>query len=287
MAVVGRVALFIISCAVLVAVAAPFGTKLPGHWPEVVIGTIAALAALALTALFVRWEKLRMDDIGAAPDARSPVRLAIGFAAGLILVAVWALMEVAAGQMRWVRDPGLELGAGAIVLMGYLALSCREELAFHGYPLRRLQSRFGIWPAQLMVAAAFAIEHRLGGWPGPTPFSEPLSDRSSSAWPRSRPTAWRCRSVCTQRGTSVNGRLGSEDQPESGNRASRNGTISSESRSMSPFSERQRLRLPYGTADPSALLSFPEWRRSRSTREPPPRSASRPRCSTAFSCACT
>ena len=147
-----RVVLFIISCAVLVAVAAPFGTKLPGHWPEVVIGTVAALGALVLTALFVRWEKLRIEDVGAAPDARSPLRLAIGFAGGLFLVAVWALISVAAGQMRWVRTPGVELGSGAIALMGYLALSCREELAFHGYPLRRLQSRFGIWPAQLMVA---------------------------------------------------------------------------------------------------------------------------------------
>src|SRR5438552_358947 len=120
MAVVGRVALFIISCAVLVAVAAPFGTKLPGHWPEVLIGTIAALGALALTALFVRWEKLRMDDVGAAPDARSPVRFAIGFGGGLFLVAVWALISVATGQIRWVRTPGVELSSGAIALIGYV-----------------------------------------------------------------------------------------------------------------------------------------------------------------------
>jgi membrane protease YdiL (CAAX protease family) len=164
MAVVGRVALFLVACAVMVAVAAPFGTKLPGQWPEVVIGTIAALGALLLTALFIRWEKLRMEDVGAAPDARSALRIAIGFAGGLFLVAVWALIEVAVGQMRWVRATGVDVSSGAIALMGYLALSCREELAFHGYPLRRLQSRFGVWPAQLMVAAAFAIEHRVGGW---------------------------------------------------------------------------------------------------------------------------
>jgi len=159
-----RVALFIFSCAILVAVAAPFGTKLPGKWPEVVIGTIAALGGLALTALFVRWEKIRMDDVGAAPDARSPVRFVIGFAGGLFLVAVWALISAAAGKMRWAWTPGVELSSGAIALIGYVALSCREELAFRGYPLRRLQSRFGIWPAQVMVAVAFALEHRIGGW---------------------------------------------------------------------------------------------------------------------------
>jgi len=164
MALLARVALFIISCAILVAVAAPLGTKLPGHWPEVVIGTTAALGALALTALFVRWEKLRMDDVGAAPDARTPLRFAIGFAGGSLLVAAWALISVAAGQLRWIRAPGMGLGSGVITLIGYVALSCREELAFHGYPLRRLQARFGVWPAQLTVAVAFAIEHRVAGW---------------------------------------------------------------------------------------------------------------------------
>ena len=165
MALVLRVALFIISCAVIVAVAAPFATKLPGQWPEVVIGTIAGLGALALTVVFTRWEKLRMDDVGAAPDGRTPARLAIGFAGGLLLVAVWALVSVTAGQMRFVWAPSANLTSVAIALLGYVALSCREELAFRGYPLRRLQSRFGIWPAQLMVAAAFALEHRVGGWP--------------------------------------------------------------------------------------------------------------------------
>jgi membrane protease YdiL (CAAX protease family) len=49
-------------------------------------------------------------------------------------------------------------------LLGYLALSCREELAFHGYPLRRLDSLFGLYPAQLLIALLFAAEHVLGGY---------------------------------------------------------------------------------------------------------------------------
>jgi len=42
-------------------------------------------------------------------------------------------------------------------------LAVREELAFHGYPLQRLKSIFGIWGAQLIVAFVFAFEHVLGG----------------------------------------------------------------------------------------------------------------------------
>ncbi len=53
----------------------------------------------------------------------------------------------------------------AITLVAYLALASREELAFHGYPLRRLEQSFGIWRAQLIVALVFALEHMVGGWP--------------------------------------------------------------------------------------------------------------------------
>jgi len=43
-------------------------------------------------------------------------------------------------------------------------LSCREELAFHGYPLRRLKISFGFWGSQLIVILIFAVEHMAGGW---------------------------------------------------------------------------------------------------------------------------
>jgi hypothetical protein len=49
-------------------------------------------------------------------------------------------------------------------MAAYLLLACREELAFRGYPLRQLERSFGVWPAQLLVAAAFALEHRAGGY---------------------------------------------------------------------------------------------------------------------------
>jgi membrane protease YdiL (CAAX protease family) len=48
-------------------------------------------------------------------------------------------------------------------MVAYVALSTREELAFHGYPLRRLKSFFGLWGAQFIVAFIFALEHVAGG----------------------------------------------------------------------------------------------------------------------------
>ena len=48
-------------------------------------------------------------------------------------------------------------------LLVFVVLACREELAFHGYPLRRLQMSWGVWPSQFFIATLFAFEHVLGG----------------------------------------------------------------------------------------------------------------------------
>jgi hypothetical protein len=50
-----------------------------------------------------------------------------------------------------------------VALLTYFTLACREELAFHGYALRRLEWSFGLWIAQFIIALIFAIEHVLGG----------------------------------------------------------------------------------------------------------------------------
>jgi membrane protease YdiL (CAAX protease family) len=50
-------------------------------------------------------------------------------------------------------------------LFTYVALSCREELGFRGYPLLRLKGLCGVWGAQIIVALAFAAEHMAGGLP--------------------------------------------------------------------------------------------------------------------------
>jgi hypothetical protein len=61
--VLGRVVLFMLGCAVVLAAIAPLAPKLPGKWAELAIGTVAALVTFALTALFVRWERLGLTRV--------------------------------------------------------------------------------------------------------------------------------------------------------------------------------------------------------------------------------
>lgn len=136
-----------------------------GHGPasELFTGTMGSLGAFCLTLLFVRWEGLPLIDVGIAPDRRSLLRFAIGFLIGFILVGLNSAVLWGAGHVRWVRAPEISFLDVITTLIAYLSLSVREELAFHGYPLRRLKSSFDLWSAQLIVALVFAAEHVLGG----------------------------------------------------------------------------------------------------------------------------
>ena len=162
----GRVVVFVIACAAILASASPIGSKLRGKWPELVTGTLASLGAFGLTVLFVRWEKLRLADVGAAINARSVLRFAFGFILGVSFVALWAALSEVASPIQWVRASGGGFPGVPVALAAYLVLACREELAFRGYPLRLLNRLFGLGFAQIFVAAVFTAEHKLGGLSG-------------------------------------------------------------------------------------------------------------------------
>lgn len=154
---------FVILCAVILAVVSPFAANLPERWSPLAIGISASLGAFALTMIFVRWDGLSLSSAGAAFRFRSIPRLAIGFLIGLGLVLVYSLSMTVGGHVHFIREGGVSVTTIVIALVGYFALACREELAFHGYALRSLDSGFGLWTAQLVIALLFAVEHVIGG----------------------------------------------------------------------------------------------------------------------------
>src|SRR6185437_9451177 len=144
--------LFWVGYALLVGVEASGALTgmLPQHWQRIlsccqllVFGTLTALGALALTGLLVRCEKIGLADVGAAIHRRSPFKFALGFLIGLTLFAMNFAIIYAVTGTRWVWAPEAGIGGTIIVLFGFVAGSCAEELGFRGYPLRRLEQLFG------------------------------------------------------------------------------------------------------------------------------------------------
>lgn len=162
-----RVALFMVACAAVLAFAGPVANRFRDLPPAASIGLVTSVVTLCLTALFVRWDGVGLDSVGVTPDGNSPLRFVIGVLIGGILVALHVAIEAFFGHIQWSRSANVGSRDVVIMLLTYILLASREELAFHGYPLRRLQSAFGLWPAQLAVALVFAAEHAVAGttWP--------------------------------------------------------------------------------------------------------------------------
>ncbi|HEX3601151.1 MAG TPA: CPBP family intramembrane glutamic endopeptidase [Lacipirellulaceae bacterium] len=163
--VLGHVVLFMFGCAFVLALCSGIIPKLPGMWSELCLGCATSVIAIGLTALFVRWDGVNLSDVGATPERGSPLRFLMGFLIGSCIVSGWALLCIVSGYVRWTFQPTAGGLSAYVALTAYLALACREELSFHGYPLRRLQQTWGVWSGQVFVAIVFALEHRLGGSP--------------------------------------------------------------------------------------------------------------------------
>lgn len=124
-------------------------------------GSVSSAGVLLLTMLFLRLERRGAAEIGLAPDRGSAARFLLGTLFGLALFAAHLLViRVFAGPIGFARADG----HGWSGIATFLALSCMEELGYRGYPLRTLEARLGRWPAQLIVAVVFTLNHLLYGW---------------------------------------------------------------------------------------------------------------------------
>ncbi len=170
----GYVLLFFAGYALLVGVEAS-GTLtaiLPQRWQQILssgellfFGTLTSLGAMGLTLLAARWENIGLEDVGVNFDRRSLSKFALGFLTGLALGGMNLAISYAVAGTRWVWEPGASLGGATLVVFGFVAGSCGEELGFRGYPLRRLERAFRLGVAQAIVATAFVLYHAAVGWP--------------------------------------------------------------------------------------------------------------------------
>src|ERR1022692_5320721 len=67
----GRVLLFCLSCAIVLAIASRITQGVSKPFSEYLSLVIAGIITFGLTLLFVRWEGLRLRDVGLVPGQRS------------------------------------------------------------------------------------------------------------------------------------------------------------------------------------------------------------------------
>jgi len=159
----GRVLLFCVSNTIVLAGVSRLTQGMPKQWSQHLLVFIASIITLALTAVFVRWEHLRMGDVGVTPGRHSVARVCIGFLIGMFLSFLQPLLVLIFGHLKLVFSPATNFTYIFSNLVLYFLIACREELAFRGYPLRSLAYVMGAWKAQLIIAVIFSLEHVIGG----------------------------------------------------------------------------------------------------------------------------
>ena len=138
----------------------------PRGYGGLATGLTAAVAFLLLSVLFARGSKSRLQTLGIMPDRESPARLLGGCLVGTFMLAIYLTISAAVADIGWSRNAAVGPDALALGLTAAIAGAAAEELAFRGYPMRRLMEAYGLWAAQLLIAVAFIFYHvLLAGWP--------------------------------------------------------------------------------------------------------------------------
>ena len=151
----GRALLFLVATSPVWALQKAFAVFHP-------VGLLALV--LAVTLLFLWWDKRSPSVLGLDPKPRRLAELGLGFLGGALLVGVIALVMYVVLPFPWERNQGFLPIQAAWSLLYLLTANGVEELVFRGYAFERMISAIGHWPAQILTALLFAVYHVLHGW---------------------------------------------------------------------------------------------------------------------------
>ena len=159
----GRVLLFCASCAVILIVCSSITQNISANISDHICILSATVLTFILILLFLKWEKLKLNNIGIIPRRYSVFRFLSGYAIGFCMALSQALIVMAFGhfQLKFVSE--ISLIDILLPFILYLLIACREELAFRSYPLRSLNISLGPLLSLTLITIIFILEHIAGG----------------------------------------------------------------------------------------------------------------------------
>lgn len=120
------------------------------------------IVAIICTGAFVLYEHRRLDSYGLPVNRALSGQTFEGAAAGVSMAGAVAVGMISLGGM----DVKGLAGGGSALLFSALAwfganvvVGIAEEMWFRGYLLQTLWKSIGFWPASIVIALIFAVEH--------------------------------------------------------------------------------------------------------------------------------
>jgi CAAX protease family protein len=148
-------------------------TVVPGwgaDWSVVQSGAYEVIGFGLATWVVGRWlTRFSWSDLGWRLPALAPWLRGVAMGAVMAATAVGLAILLDRASVHVTSDWSAWPRIGPPLIIGLVFAALGEELAFRGFPLRRLSNAFGIAPAMLLLAILFGILH---AWnPSATVFS--------------------------------------------------------------------------------------------------------------------
>lgn len=160
---VGRVLLFSLCCVIILISCSTLTKNIPSKFTDHLSILLATILTFLLIFLFLKWEKLKLSNVGIIPGKYSISRFLCGYMIGFLMAASQALIVVSYGHFQLKPVPGISFIDILSPLFLYFFIACREELAFRSYSLRSLNISLGPVLALTIIGLIFIIEHVAGG----------------------------------------------------------------------------------------------------------------------------
>jgi uncharacterized protein len=144
-----------------------FGVQFAGPLGEMAVNVFLCAAVILFTKLILYLEARKLNTIGWRPrSTRHWVQLLTGTMIGMLMLIGTTLFIKWQTGFRWQNTP-LPWSTILVLIVTVLASAYSQELIFRGYPFQLLLKKYGVWPAQIIMAVFFGLMHI-----GNMPFSE-------------------------------------------------------------------------------------------------------------------
>ncbi|AXY73857.1 CPBP family intramembrane metalloprotease [Paraflavitalea soli] len=159
----GRVLCFYIGCIVIFAAISGLTKSLSGRIADHITMFLATLLTFLLILLFVRWEKLSLNDVGLIPGRKSASRFFTGYLIGLAMAITQAMIVLGFGHSQLIFITTITTGKIFSSLLLFFLVAAREELVFRSYALRSLSYVLKAGIALTIITIIFILEHVVAG----------------------------------------------------------------------------------------------------------------------------
>ncbi|MES2774070.1 MAG: CPBP family intramembrane glutamic endopeptidase [Bacteroidota bacterium] len=136
-----------------------FLAQFVGPLGELAVNIFLCIAVIAFTWFILKLEGRKLDEIGWRPiNSGHWGQLIIGTIVGMVMLICVAFNLKWQTGFRW-ESTTLPPQSIITLLITVFASAYVQELAFRGYPFQLLLKKYGVWPAQLIIALFFGLMH--------------------------------------------------------------------------------------------------------------------------------